>query len=63
MESGLLVAALSACHRLWYLHLCADVGIVITAYSDDASGVEIEQACERPPKRNLRGPKPPKQAG
>ena len=40
----LLIAALSACHQLWYLHLCADAGIVITAYSDDASGVEIEQA-------------------
>ena len=40
----LLIAALSACHQLWYLHLCADAGIVILAYSDDASGVEIEQA-------------------
>ena len=38
----LLIAALSACHQLWYLHLCADAGIVILAYSDDASGVEIE---------------------
>ena len=27
-----------------YLHLCADAGIVVVAYSDDASGVEIEQA-------------------
>jgi organic hydroperoxide reductase OsmC/OhrA len=35
----LLVAALSACHMLWYLHLCADAGIVVTAYSDDAEGV------------------------
>jgi organic hydroperoxide reductase OsmC/OhrA len=40
----LLIAALSACHQLWYLHLCADAGIVVLAYSDDASGVEIEQA-------------------
>jgi len=39
----LLIAALSACHQLWYLHLCADAGIVIVEYSDDASGVEIEQ--------------------
>jgi hypothetical protein len=31
-------------HQLWYLHLCADAGIVVVAYSDDASGVEIEQA-------------------
>jgi hypothetical protein len=40
----LLIAALSACHQLWYLHLCADAGIVVVAYSDDASGVGIEQA-------------------
>src|ERR1700736_1763654 len=42
----LLIAALSACHQLWYLHLCADAGIVVVAYSDDASGVEIEQSAE-----------------
>jgi len=34
----LLVASLSACHMLWYLHLCADAGIVVTAYRDSASG-------------------------
>ena len=34
----LLVASLSACHMLWMLHLCADAGIVVTAYSDHASG-------------------------
>ena len=39
----LLIAALSACHQLWYLHLCADAGIVVVAYCDDASSVEIEQ--------------------
>jgi organic hydroperoxide reductase OsmC/OhrA len=35
----LLVASLSACHQLWYLHLCADAGIVVLAYSDHAEGV------------------------
>ena len=35
----LLVAALSACHMLWYLHLCAEEGVVVTAYEDAASGV------------------------
>jgi organic hydroperoxide reductase OsmC/OhrA len=40
----LLIAALAACHQLWYLHLCADAGIVVVEYSDDAIGVEIEQA-------------------
>ena len=34
----LLVAALSQCHLLWYLHLCAEAGVVVTAYVDDASG-------------------------
>ena len=38
----LLVAALSACHMLWYLHLCADARIVVTAYSDEAVGVMAE---------------------
>lgn len=35
----LLVASLSACHMLSYLHLCADAGIVVESYSDDAHGV------------------------
>ena len=34
----LLVAALSACHMLWYLHLCAVSGVVVTAYEDNAEG-------------------------
>ena len=34
----LLVASLSACHMLWYLHLCADAQIVVTDYVDRASG-------------------------
>ena len=34
----LLVAALSACHMLAYLHLCADAGIVVTEYEDSAQG-------------------------
>jgi organic hydroperoxide reductase OsmC/OhrA len=35
----MLVASLSSCHMLWYLHLCSDAGIVVTAYEDDAQGV------------------------
>ena len=35
----LLVAALSACHMLWYLHLCAVNKVVVTAYRDSADGV------------------------
>ncbi len=34
----LLVSAVSACHMLWYLHLCADAGVVVTAYIDDCDG-------------------------
>ena len=34
----LLVAALSGCHELWYLHLCAVNGVVVTAYEDRAEG-------------------------
>ncbi|HET9656513.1 MAG TPA: OsmC family protein [Kineosporiaceae bacterium] len=34
----LLVASLSQCHLLWYLHLCAADGVVVTAYVDRASG-------------------------
>lgn len=30
----LLLASLSSCHMLWYLHLCADRGIVVIAYQD-----------------------------
>ena len=39
----LLVASLSACHQLWYLHLCAEAGVVVTAYEDRAEGVMVEQ--------------------
>ena len=35
---GLLVAALSACHMLSYLYLCAGAGIEVVAYEDRASG-------------------------
>ncbi len=34
----LLVAALSQCHMLWYLHLCAEAGVEVIAYRDDARG-------------------------
>lgn len=40
----LLVASLSQCHMLWYLHLCADAGVVVTAYVDHALGAMTETA-------------------
>ncbi len=42
----LLVCSLSACHMLWYLHLCADAGIVVTDYRDEAVGEMVEVAGE-----------------
>jgi organic hydroperoxide reductase OsmC/OhrA len=40
----LFVAALSSCHMLWYLHLCATNGIIVTDYGDEARGTMIETA-------------------
>jgi organic hydroperoxide reductase OsmC/OhrA len=37
-----LVASVSACHMLWYLHLCADNKIVVEKYVDYAEGSMIE---------------------
>jgi organic hydroperoxide reductase OsmC/OhrA len=34
----LLVASLSSCHLLWYLHLCAEAGVVVVEYTDQAIG-------------------------
>lgn len=38
----LLVASLSSCHMLWYLHLCVVRGIQIHAYEDNAYGIMAE---------------------
>ena len=38
----LLVASLSQCHMLWYLHLCADAGVVVIDYVDEAVGTMTE---------------------
>jgi organic hydroperoxide reductase OsmC/OhrA len=40
----LLLAALSSCHMLWYLHLCAEAQIAVLAYHDDAVGTMLEDA-------------------
>ncbi len=34
----LLVGSLSACHKLWFLHLAAMAGVVVTEYVDHAEG-------------------------
>jgi organic hydroperoxide reductase OsmC/OhrA len=38
----LLVASLSSCHMLWYLHLCAVNQVTVLEYQDAASGVMAE---------------------
>ncbi|MDB5133636.1 MAG: OsmC family peroxiredoxin [Mucilaginibacter sp.] len=39
-----LVAALSSCHMLSYLHLCAVSGVIVTDYSDNATGTMVTTA-------------------
>lgn len=40
----LLVMAMSSCHMLWYLHLCAEAKVIVTAYDDEAVGTLLEVA-------------------
>src|ERR1700722_2568460 len=40
----LLIASLSACHMLWFLHLCAEADIVVTDYRDSATGTMAEHS-------------------
>jgi organic hydroperoxide reductase OsmC/OhrA len=68
----LLVASLSTCHQLWYLHVCSAAGIVVTAYVDEAEGVMVEtddgggrfaSVTLRPHARLAAGSDPTKAAG
>ena len=38
----MLVAALSACHMLSFLHFCSAAGVVVLSYSDNATGTMEE---------------------
>jgi len=38
----LLVASLSSCHMLWYLHLCAEAKIIVVDYVDNTTGIMME---------------------
>lgn len=38
----LFVSSLSACHMLWYLHLCATHGVIVVDYTDKATGIMKE---------------------
>lgn len=35
----MLLASISACHKLWYLHFCSISGIVVTDYIDNPEAV------------------------
>lgn len=38
----LLLASVSSCHMLFYLHLCAVAGIIVTEYIDKVTGIMVE---------------------
>jgi organic hydroperoxide reductase OsmC/OhrA len=33
------LASLASCHMLWYLHLCADAGVVVESYEDEPTAI------------------------
>ncbi len=41
----MMLASVAACHKLWYLHLCMDAGIMVTGYRDHAAG-EMEMNAD-----------------
>jgi organic hydroperoxide reductase OsmC/OhrA len=40
----LLLASLSACHMMSYLHVCVKAGIVVTDYIDNTTGIMVVNA-------------------
>jgi len=42
----LLLASISACHQLWYLHLCADAGVCVVEYSDSPIATMDEKSSK-----------------
>ncbi|WP_241331109.1 OsmC family protein [Chryseobacterium arthrosphaerae] len=38
----LFLSSLSSCHMLWYLHFCSEAGIIVTEYTDEATGIMEE---------------------
>ena len=38
----LLLASLSACHMLWFLHFCVEAGVIVIDYTDNAEGKMIQ---------------------
>jgi organic hydroperoxide reductase OsmC/OhrA len=39
----LLLSSLSSCHMLWYLHLCSESNIIVTKYTDNATGIMVTE--------------------
>jgi organic hydroperoxide reductase OsmC/OhrA len=40
----MLLMSLSSCHMLWFLHLCSEAGVVVTAYTDKALAIMVEES-------------------
>ncbi len=40
----MLVASVSSCHMLWYLHICSVSKVIVTSYIDNAEGIMEESA-------------------
>jgi organic hydroperoxide reductase OsmC/OhrA len=40
----MLVASISTCHMLWYLHLASDARVIVTNYTDAPIGTMVEDA-------------------
>ena len=36
------IASISSCHMLWFLHLCADSGVIVLEYFDNPTGIMVE---------------------
>jgi organic hydroperoxide reductase OsmC/OhrA len=40
----MLLYSVAACHMLWFLHCCADAGVVVTGYVDTPEGTLASDA-------------------
>lgn len=38
----LFLSSIASCHMLWYLHLCANAGVIVFHYEDKAKGIMQE---------------------
>jgi|SRR5450432_766982 len=38
----LFLSSLSSCHMLWFLHFSSEASVIVTAYSDSATGIMME---------------------